>query len=148
MAIISLLRRAGVASLGIVAATAVVAAPSASADTGDGTPAQSENTITMTTDKCPGADGRAIPSGSPNTPTNYQVYFGGPGAGCVMRARLVGVRNGQVVDTGYKVASGNNGYFVAKGLNRCYLEFGLQRQNGTFYTRSISPRSAPSQCPE
>jgi hypothetical protein len=68
-----------------------------------------------------------------------------------MRAKFIGVRaDGRTVfDTGYETSTGEGGFIGVADVYRCSVEFGLQRRDGTFYTRTIiaEPQENPN-CPE
>lgn len=142
-------RSLAITTLVMTASSAMLMAPPAAAQPGDRTTNYNNHGVEFATNACPGAFGQITVQGFPDSPDNYQVYFGGQD--CTVRARFVGVAddNRTVVDTGYATTSNNDGFFAVANVYRCYVEFGVRRLDGTFYTRSVLPDTQESpNCPE
>jgi hypothetical protein len=136
-------------TIAALATSSLLLAPHAAADPGDRTLNHTEHGVELATDACAGAFGQMSVRGFPDSPDDYQIYFGG--SGCTVRARFIGVQaDGRTVfDSGYQTTTGRDGFFTVADAYRCSIEFGVQRANGSFYSRTIvaEPQENPN-CPK
>ncbi|HEX4816233.1 MAG TPA: hypothetical protein VFV66_26105 [Nonomuraea sp.] len=138
---------------GAAALAITLAGTPAHADTGDRTISFSDTDVRLATNQCAGSDGWFRPvGGAPGRPSGLYAFAGAGRGSCMARVRIVYVRtwSGPVYSTAYRYASAGtvNTTAVDSGF-RCYWEFGVRRNNGTYYTRAMvypsTPR--PAGCP-
>jgi hypothetical protein len=142
------IRCTAAASLGALAASALLFAPQAAADPGDVTHVHTSNNVEVSTDACRGAFLQVTMEGAPAVPDTYTIAFGG--TNCQTRARFVGVRDdGRTpFDTGYIETDRNDGLMAFGEVYRCHVEFGVRRANGSYLTKLVRPVKAEVQnCP-
>lgn len=125
----------------------------ANADTGDRT-IQNTNTLTiLQTNKCEESSAQTISfNGGDLNPQDISVNVYASKPGCVTRARLSYLRNlqgTQYLSSYYYARYSGDRHVSFGGTNiyRCYTEVGVQRDNGTYFTRfQISDRATRVGC--
>jgi len=145
------LRRGGLGALIAVCALSL-AAPLALADRGDKTLAISEFGADLKTNQCPGASLTMAITGAPEVPDDYDIYIGSGYSSCTERVRFFGIKGDghTAFRTKYVYApDGSENVLPVDNVYRCYVEFGVRRKNGTYFTRFILPdKPEVDTCPD
>ena len=133
-------------------ALAVAFSTTAQAAPGDQVLARGTNALELATDACKAANFRYTVEGSPDTPNNYTIFVDSvTDPTCTTRFRFTGVKDGAVFTTPFATTEpGQPGATRVENAERCSIEFGVQRQDGSYFTQYLVPEgaaTAPPQCP-
>lgn len=131
-----------------------VVAPSVAAATpGDETLSYGPYSVELATNQCKGASDVITTQGGPYPArTDIVVYAVNAYSSCVSRVKLVYTDGRRSFSTGYAYSPGRKENAVAAmGVYRCYVEFGVRRNDGSYYTRNqvnnTHNREMPAGCP-
>jgi len=134
------------------ASITVLGAPQALGAGGDETQAISSHSAELGTNQCKGASLSSVVNGAPGVPDDYDIYLSSPYSSCTARARFVGVASDgkTVVKTDFvAMRNGEESTLPVNKVYRCYIEFGVRRNDGTYYTRNLFPEQQENKnCPE
>lgn len=142
-------------ALGGALMMALTLTPAAHAAAGDQTVIHNENEAWLKTNQCNGgygANGYFVPrGGAPGQPSELIALATAAGSSkCQSRIRMLYVPtwNAKPVMTGYVYRTNTNqpAGVVRSGI-RCYVEFGVRRNDGTFFTRFLINPNRPPHCP-
>ncbi|GAA2656741.1 hypothetical protein GCM10010307_70680 [Streptomyces vastus] len=123
----------------------------AQAASGDRTIQYDDNNVRLGTNQCAESHGSFVPlGGAPGSPSGLIATASSGTGNCSSRIRIVYVErwNGPVRQTARRTAGPGSATVVAADSGfRCYVEFGVRRNDGTYFTRFMISPNRPAGCP-